>query len=396
MKDNKRKTVGSKNSFRRGQDYKPVVVHAIKKAGGVGGGEENSSERCKKTRSSWNDFSNRRNPPRSHIMWISRSTFLEREELRRDPFPLSRGQNENTGVPSPRYLVMASHYLYGQQPRESVLVTTVVFLERKVPSSRPCIYIYILLLFPNKSTRERKHTGWREERGLRYFQERFLERKTEEITAKHEKEDTERERERRGIIIKMREISKRSWIYVGTKMVSPGIKGSPYIRIVVTEVSTCRRIFICISISARPPLRPWESQVQFYLSASIVRSHRPNTFGYLYFITRVFLYQTRSQDPLFPRREQYARFAAGNTLIFYPRRGANASFSFSPLKYRKHSMLLLSRGGGGEESFFFSPSPRFSLLPTISAQTKREWCGTRIERSVHERTNVRSRKFTYT
>lgn len=179
-------------------------------------------------------------------------------------------------------------------------------------------------------------------------------------------------------------------------MVSPGIKRSPYIRIVVTEVSTCRRIFIYISISARPPLRPWESQVQFYLSASIVRSHRPNTFGYLYFITRVFLYQTRSQDPLFPRREQYARFAAGNTLIFYPRRGANASFSFSPLKYRKHSMLLLSRGGGGEESFFFSPSPRFSLLPTISAQTKREWCGTRIERSVHERTNVRSRKFTYT
>lgn len=62
----------------------------------------------------------------------------------------------------------------------------------------------------------------------------------------------ERERERRGIIIKMREISKRSWIYVGTKMVSPGIKGSPYIRIVVTEVSTCRRIFICISISASP------------------------------------------------------------------------------------------------------------------------------------------------
>lgn len=130
-------------------------------------------------------------------MWISRSTFLEREELRRDPFPLSRGQNENTGVPSPRYLVMASHYLSGQQPRESVLVTTVVFLERKVPSSCIYIYIYILLLFPNKSTRERKHTGWREERGVRYFQERFLERKTEEITAKHEKEDTEREREAR-------------------------------------------------------------------------------------------------------------------------------------------------------------------------------------------------------
>lgn len=35
-------------------------------------------------------------------------------------------------------------------------------------------------------------------------------------------------------------------------MVSRGIKGSPYIRIVVTEVSTCRRIFICISISASP------------------------------------------------------------------------------------------------------------------------------------------------
>lgn len=52
-------------------------VDAIKKAGG---GKENSSERCKKTRSSWNDFSNRRNPPRSSIMWISRSTFLEREE----------------------------------------------------------------------------------------------------------------------------------------------------------------------------------------------------------------------------------------------------------------------------------------------------------------------------
>lgn len=104
----------------------------------------NSSERCKKTRSSWNDFSNRRNPPRSRIMWISRSTFLEREELRRDPFPLSRGQNENTGVPSPRYLVMASHYLSGQQPRESVLVTTVVFLERKA-SSKPAVRIYIYI-----------------------------------------------------------------------------------------------------------------------------------------------------------------------------------------------------------------------------------------------------------
>lgn len=67
------------------------------------------------------------------------------------------------------------------------------------------------------------------EKRLRYFQERFLERKTEEVTAKHEKEDTERgererERDRQGIIIKMREIS--NILDLGGKMVSPGIKGS--------------------------------------------------------------------------------------------------------------------------------------------------------------------------
>lgn len=94
-------------------------------------------------------------------MWISRSTFLEREELRRDPFPLSRGQNENTGVPSPRYLVMASHYLSGQQPRESVLVTTVVFLERKVPSS--CIYIYSSFFRINRLVKENIRDGGRRE-----------------------------------------------------------------------------------------------------------------------------------------------------------------------------------------------------------------------------------------
>lgn len=35
------------------------------------------------------------------------------------------------------------------------------------------------------------------EKRLRYFQERFLERKTEEVTAKHEKEDTEKEEKER-------------------------------------------------------------------------------------------------------------------------------------------------------------------------------------------------------
>lgn len=133
-------------------------------------------------------------------MWISRSTFLEREELRRDPFPLSRGQNENTGVPSPRYLVMASHYLSGQQPRESVLVTTVVFLERKA-SSKPAvrIYIYIYLYSSffriNRLVKKNIRDEGRREREREDFdisKKRFLERKT----AKHEKEDTERDRER--------------------------------------------------------------------------------------------------------------------------------------------------------------------------------------------------------
>lgn len=133
-------------------------------------------------------------------MWISRSTFLEREELRRDPFPLSRGQNENTGVPSPRYLVMASHYLSGQQPRESVLVTTVVFLERKA-SSKPAvrIYIYIYLYSSffriNRLVKENIRDEGRREREREDFdisKKRFLERKI----AKHEKEDTERDRER--------------------------------------------------------------------------------------------------------------------------------------------------------------------------------------------------------
>lgn len=319
MKDNKRKTVGSKNSFRRGQDYKPVVGSRDKKSwrswrrGGefLGKMQENTVivERLLKQKESPEepyyvdislDFSRTRGAEAGSV-----STLAGAKREYRCAVSSLPGNGQSLFI-RPAATRIGSGYNCRIPGKESSLVETVY------------IYIYILLLFPNKSTRERKHTGWREERGLRYFQERFLERKTEEITAKHEKEDTKRERERRGIIIKMREISKRSWIYVGTKMVSPGIKGSPYIRIVVTEVSTCRRIFICISISARPPLRPWESQVQFYLSASIVRSHRPNTFGYLYFITRVFLYQTRSQDPLFPRREQYARFAAGNTLIFYP------------------------------------------------------------------------------
>lgn len=93
-------------------------------------------------------------------MWISRSTFLEREELRRDPFPLSRGQNENavSSLPGngqslfirPAATRIGSGYNCRVPGKESLVETGSTYIY---------IYIFILFLFPNKSTRERKHTG---------------------------------------------------------------------------------------------------------------------------------------------------------------------------------------------------------------------------------------------
>lgn len=101
-------------------------------------------------------------------------------------------------MPSPRYLVMASHYLSGQQPRESVLVTTVVFLERKA-SSKPAVRIYIYIYLYSSFFRINRLVkeygmkgGEREREDFDISKKRFLERKI----AKHEKEDTERDRER--------------------------------------------------------------------------------------------------------------------------------------------------------------------------------------------------------
>lgn len=115
------------------------------------------------------------------------------------------------------------------------------------------------------------------EKRLRYFQERFLERKTEEVTAKHEKEDTEekkRKRDRRGIIIKMREISKI--LDLGGKMVSPGIKGSPRMNRQSFDVSWNFYTFRLFP----PPLRPWE--VQQFLS--FTETSRPRRRCSLYLL----------------------------------------------------------------------------------------------------------------
>lgn len=259
-------------------------------------------------------------------MWISRSTFLEREELRRDPFPLSRGQNENTGVPSPRYLVMASHYLSGQQPRESVLVTTVVFLERKA-SSKPAvrIYIYIYLYSSffriNRLVKENiRDEGRRErERGLRYFQETIPRKKNSKTRKRRYRE---RQRERRGIIIKMREISKILDLRRNEDG-QPGDKGKPTYE---SSLPKFRRVVEFLYISTFALSLPLsilgKAKFSYFIFQRIASiSHVAPTPSLIYILSRVFSFIRHvSQDPAFSPPEQYVRFAAGvfNTLIYPP------------------------------------------------------------------------------
>ena len=94
----------------------------------------------------------------------------------------------------------------------------------------------------------------------------------------------------------MREISKRSRIYVGTKMVSSGIKGSP--SIYESSLPKFRRVveFLYISRFLPPPLHSLsvlgKAKFSFIfqrVGSSIVRSRRlPQTPSVIYILSRVF------------------------------------------------------------------------------------------------------------
>lgn len=139
-------------------------------------------------------------------------------------------------------------------------------------------------------------------------------------------------------------------------------------------------------------------------SSSMLAIFAPITTSVIYILSRVFSFITYRTPTDFshPRPGPNNTFDSPpvySTPLSTPGGGANASFSFSPLKYRKHSMLLSHesrrrRRRRRELLPLFPPSPRFSLLP-MPAQRKGSGVCTRI-RGERARTNARSRKFTYT
>ena len=90
----------------------------------------------------------------------------------------------------------------------------------------------------------------------------------------------------------MREISKRSRIYVGTKMVSPGIKGSP--SIYESSLPKFRRVveFLYISRFLPPPLHSLsvlgKAKFSFIFQRVGFDRRLPQTPSVIYILSRVF------------------------------------------------------------------------------------------------------------